>query len=153
MRKSERNFWETKSLCEMSREEWESLCDGCGRCCLVKLEDEETLEVHYSMASCALLDLKTCQCSDYPNRTERVPDCLPLKPSEINDLGWLPPTCAYRRLAEGRGLSWWHPLISGTTETVHEAGVSVRGKAVSEELIAEEDLWGATVQWPLQDVG
>ena len=105
------------------------------------------------MASCALLDLKTCQCSDYPNRTERVPDCLPLKPSEINDLGWLPPTCAYRRLAEGRGLSWWHPLISGTTETVHEAGVSVRGKAVSEELIAEEDLWGATVQWPLQDVG
>lgn len=152
MREISKPFWETKPLAEMSREEWESLCDGCGRCCLVKLEDEETLEVHYSMASCALLDLKTCQCVDYANRTARVPDCLPLKPSEISDLGWLPPTCAYRRLSEGRELSWWHPLISGTTETVHEAGVSVRGKVVSEELIAEEDLWGATVQWPLQDI-
>lgn len=144
-------FWRTKSLSEMSRAEWESLCDGCGRCCLVKLEDEDTDEVHYTMASCAYLDTKSCRCTDYPNRTKNIPDCKELTPETLNEMTWLPPSCAYRKVAEGRDLSWWHPLVSGSTETVHEAGISVRGKCVSEDLIAEEDLWGAVVRWPVAE--
>ncbi len=146
-------FWKTKSLGEMSRAEWESLCDGCGRCCLVKLEDEETEEVHYTMASCSYLDTKSCRCSDYANRTTNIPDCRELTPDTLSEMDWLPPSCAYRKVAEGRELSWWHPLVSGSSETVHEAGISVRGKIVSEDLIAEEDLWGAVVRWPLEDGG
>lgn len=144
-------FWKTKTLGEMSRSEWESLCDGCGRCCLVKLEDEDTLKVHYTMASCALLDVKSCRCSDYENRAQRMPDCVELTNENLPEMDWLPPTCAYRRLSEGGELSWWHPLVSGSVDTVHEAGISVRGKIVSETHIAEEDLWGATVTWPLED--
>ncbi len=148
---SDAPFWKTKSLREMSRAEWESLCDGCGRCCLVKLEDEDTLEVHYTMASCAYLDVKTCRCSDYANRTTNIPDCKELTPDTLSQMDWLPPSCAYRKVAEGRELSWWHPLVSGSLDTVHEAGISVRGKIVSEELVAQEDLWGAVVRWPVAE--
>ncbi len=144
-------YWETKALSEMSRVEWEALCDGCGRCCLVKLIDDETEELHYTMASCRLLDTKKCTCTDYENRTKLVDDCLSLTPEKINEINWLPPTCAYRRLAEGRPLSWWHPLISGSAETVHEAGISVKGKCISEVHMHEDDLWGARIAWPLQD--
>ncbi len=144
-------FWKAKSLDQMTRAEWESLCDGCGRCCLVKLEDEDTLEVHYTMASCHYLDVKTCRCSDYANRTTNIPDCRELTPETLGEINWLPPSCAYRKVAEGRDLSWWHPLVSGSTETVHEAGISVRGKIVSEDLVAEEDLWGAVVRWPVAE--
>ena len=151
MAEIETPFWKTKSLGEMSRAEWESLCDGCGRCCLVKLEDEDTAEVHYTMASCAFLDVKSCRCSDYANRTTNIPDCKELTPDTLSEMDWLPPSCAYRKVAEGRELSWWHPLVSGSTETVHEAGISVRGKIVSEDLIAEEDLWGAVVRWPVAE--
>jgi uncharacterized cysteine cluster protein YcgN (CxxCxxCC family) len=152
-KKSEKPFWETKSLDVMSREEWESLCDGCGRCCLVKLLDDDTEEVYYTMASCALLDVKACSCKNYAERTELIDDCVELTPENIDKMDWLPPTCAYRKVREGKPLSWWHPLVSGSPETVHEAGISVRGKIVSETLIAEEDLWGARVNWPLLEDG
>ena len=133
-------FWKTKSLSEMSKPEWESLCDGCGRCCLNKLEDEDTGEYLYTRAACKLLDLKTCQCTDYINRAAVVPDCVTLTPKNVSELGWLPKTCAYRVLAEGKPLAWWHPLVSGTHETVIEAGIHVQGEAYSEEGITVDDL-------------
>ena len=133
-------FWATKSLAEMDRREWESLCDGCGRCCLNKLEDEETGRYLHTRAACKLLDLETCRCRDYANRSARVPDCVSLTPDTVASLGWLPPTCAYRLLDEGKPLAWWHPLVSGRRETVEEAGISVKGEAYSEEGIAVDDL-------------
>jgi uncharacterized protein len=133
-------FWKTKTLEEMTREEWESLCDGCGRCCLNKLEDEDTGRFLYTRAACKLLDLKTCQCTDYPNRAARVPDCVTLTPKIVGDLGWLPKTCAYRLLDEGHALQWWHPLVSGRAETVTEAGISVAGEVYTEEGISVDEL-------------
>ena len=117
----------------MSREEWESLCDGCGQCCLLKVEDEDTGAVYLTRLGCKLLDTQTCRCTDYVNRKKRVTDCIKIRPKDLDDLFWLPATCAYRSIAEGRGLEWWHPLISGDPETVHAAGVSVRGWARSEK--------------------
>ena len=125
-------FWKTKSLEEMSRPEWESLCDGCGRCCLHKLRDAETEALSFTTVACHLLDPQTCRCGDYAHRLRRVPDCVSLTPREVRQVDWLPPSCAYRRLAEGKGLAWWHPLVSGAPETVHQAGVSVRGRAINE---------------------
>jgi uncharacterized cysteine cluster protein YcgN (CxxCxxCC family) len=133
-------FWKSKALSQMSRKEWESLCDGCGRCCLNKLEDEDTGNFLYTRAACKLLDLKTCQCSDYPNRAVRVPDCVSLTPKNVGELGWLPKTCAYRLLDEGKSLAWWHPLVSGRPETVAEAGIMVTGEAYSEDGISVEQL-------------
>ena len=140
-------FWKNKQLREMSREEWESLCDGCARCCLVKLEDEDTGKIHFTSAACKLLDGRQCRCTDYQNRTARVPDCVELTPENAGELNWLPKTCAYRLLAEGRDLAWWHPLVSGRAETVVEAGISVKGRTRSEEHFAEEELW--TLRWRL----
>ncbi len=133
-------FWKAKSLAEMSRAEWESLCDGCGRCCLNKLEDEDTGQFLYTRAACKLLDLDSCRCSDYPNRARRVSDCVSLTAENVGTLGWLPATCAYRLLDEGKPLAWWHPLVSGDPATVDEAGISVKGEAYSEEGIAVDDL-------------
>ena len=144
-------FWETTPLEDMSSREWESLCDGCGRCCLNKLIDDDTEELHYTMVGCALLDVKKCNCTNYAQRTEIVDDCVELTPKNLKEMNWLPPTCAYRRVAEGRTLSWWHPLVSGRQESVHEAGISVRGKIVSETHMHPDDLWGARVKWPLID--
>ena len=142
-------FWEVKTLEEMSREEWESLCDGCARCCLVKLEDADTAEIHFTDVGCTLLDAKTCRCRDYRRRRSRVSDCVKLTPETVRNLTWLPVTCAYRRLAEGRGLAWWHPLVSGTAETVHLAGVSVRGRvSASEDDLPPEDFGERIVKWP-----
>jgi uncharacterized protein len=126
-------FWKTKTLQEMSREEWESLCDGCGRCCLHKLRDEITEALSFTNVSCRLLDSQSCRCSYYERRQEKVPDCVTLTPEALEDIDWLPPSCAYRRLQEGRDLAWWHPLVSGNPDTVHTAGVSVRGRVISEE--------------------
>ncbi len=125
-------FWKTKTLAEMSREEWESLCDGCGRCCLHKLRDNDSGELAWTNVACRLLDHTTCRCADYANRRRRVPDCVRLTPQALAEIDWLPPSCAYRRVQEGRGLSWWHPLLSGDPQTVHDAGVSVRGRAIDE---------------------
>lgn len=133
-------FWQRKTLDEMSRAEWEALCDGCARCCLVKLEDEETGEVAYTDVACGLLDIATCRCADYANRATRVEDCLPLSADNVAALGWLPQTCAYRLIAEGRPLYWWHPLVSGRADTVHEAGVSVTGFARPEKGIGVQEL-------------
>ena len=122
-------FWQSKSLGEMSHTEWEALCDGCGRCCLLKLEDEDTGDIYLTKLACKLLDLGQCRCREYPKRHELVHDCLSISPESVKNLSWLPATCAYRRLSEGRGLAWWHPLVSGDPETVHQAGISVRGFA------------------------
>lgn len=132
-------FWREKALLEMTAAEWESLCDGCGRCCLVKLEDEDTARIHFTDLACTLLDLGTCRCGDYENRTERVSDCVKLAPDNVGALNWLPSTCAYRLVAAGRPLPWWHPLVSGDPETVITAGISVKGKAISETGFGQAD--------------
>ena len=139
-------FWKTKSLDEMTAAEWESLCDGCGRCCLHKLRDDETDEILHTNVACRLLDTESCACSDYPRRRDRVPDCVQLTPAALAEIDWLPPSCAYRRVAEGRGLAWWHHLVSGTPDTVHDAGVSVRGRAISERIAGPLD--HHVVEWP-----
>ena len=139
-------FWKTKTLAEMSDAEWESLCDGCGRCCLHKLRDADTDALSFTNVACRLLDLHSCACRDYPGRQRRVPDCVRLTPQSVVEIDWLPPSCAYRRIAEGRGLAWWHPLVSGDPATVHAAGVSVRGRAIDERRAGP--LEHHIVDWP-----
>jgi uncharacterized protein len=129
-------FWKTKTLEEMTPAEWESLCDGCARCCLLKLEDEDSGEVFLTRLACKLLDVGKCRCSDYHNRFAKMPDCIEIDPEKVRKLDWLPTSCGYRRVAEGRDLAWWHPLISGSPDTVHAAGISVRSWARSETKVA-----------------
>jgi len=140
-------FWETKSLQEMTPSEWESLCDGCGRCCLNKLEDEDSGNFYYTNVACKLLDGEQCRCRHYDDRLEYVPDCLIIAPEQLEKLEWLPASCAYRRLASGQKLAWWHPLVSGSPGTVHEAGISVRGKTISEEGITHDELEDHLINW------
>ncbi len=141
-------FWRTKTLEDMTAAEWESLCDGCGRCCLNKLEDADTGAIAWTNVRCRLLDDASCRCSNYPERQNTVPDCIALDPAAVRSLGWLPPTCGYRLVAEGRDLYWWHPLVSGDRDTVHAAGVSVRGRTVSEEGMALEAFEAHLATWP-----
>ena len=138
---SDQPFWETKTLDDMSDAEWESLCDGCGRCCLQKLQDEDTDEVHFTDIACKLLDTDSCRCSNYKNRFKEVPDCLSVRPLSEEKISWLPSTCAYRRLASGQELASWHPLISGNALSVVQAGISVSGRCVSETTVP-------LVEWP-----
>jgi uncharacterized protein len=141
-------FWD-KPLSELTRAQWEKLCDGCGRCCLVKLEDEDTGRVYHTSVSCKMLDHETCLCSDYKNRRDHVPDCVRLTLAKLQEIDWLPPTCAYVLRNEGKPLPPWHPLVSGDPESVHRAGVSVRDKVeVSEADIDEDDTPDYIRVWP-----
>lgn len=142
-----KRFWETKTLAEMNADEWESLCDGCGRCCLRKLEDEDTGAIAYTDAACRLLDRTTCRCGDYQRRLDLVDDCIGLTPNDLDQLRWMPSTCAYRLIGEGKPLHDWHPLISGSDRSVHAAGISVRGRCVSEENVHEDELELRIVDW------
>ena len=130
-------YWKRKSLAEMNADEWEGLCDGCALCCMHKIEDEDTGEILYTDIACRLLDVTTCRCSNYANRAKQVADCLVLSLDEPEAFAWLPASCAYRRLANGQELPVWHPLLTGDPESVHEANISVRGKAVSENETSE----------------
>ena len=138
-------FWETKKLSEMTTQEWESICDGCGKCCLNKLEDEESGEIFFTSVVCNLIDLDNCRCTRYSERTTLVPECLDLKQHEFAEYNWLPATCAYRLLSDGEQLPSWHPLISGTEESVKEAGVSICSYAMKESEV--NDLEDHIIEW------
>lgn len=146
MSSDEKPFWEVKALDDMSDSEWESLCDGCGRCCLQKLEDEDTGQIHFTRISCRLLDTNSCQCSDYSNRFDEVPDCLSVRPITAEKLSWLPVTCAYRKLSQGQGLDNWHPLVSGDPESVKLAGISVSGRCISEQFVPLSEIYSHIIE-------
>lgn len=162
-------FWETKSLSEMSRSQWESLCDGCAKCCLNKfIDDEDTNEstellptnhinageqIHYSNIACFLLNEKSCQCTQYEERTTLVPDCVRLTQDNLDGVFFMPPSCTYRRLKEGRGIPSWHPLLhKGKKSAMHAAGMSVRGKIVKDDDVSIIDFEDHIVMWPLKDL-
>lgn len=141
-------FWTCKSLAEMSPQEWESLCDGCGKCCLIRLEDDETQQVYTTDVHCRLFDTHTCRCTNYENRKQFVPDCVILKPTTISALKWMPRTCAYRLLSEGKPLPDWHPLVTGDPGSVHKAGMSVKEATESETELSDDDLLSRITVWP-----
>jgi uncharacterized protein len=144
-------FWRRKPLEKMTNSEWESLCDGCGKCCLNKLEEVGTNRTFYTDVGCRLLDGDSCRCSDYKHRLQKVEDCVRLTPKNIKRIVWLPPSCAYVLVSEGKDLYWWHPLVSGDPETVHTAGVSVRGRVrACETKVPDEELEDYIVNWPLR---
>ena len=145
---SDEPFWKRTPLHALSDQEWESLCDGCARCCLLKAEDEDTGEIHYTEVACRLLDLDSCQCLNYGKRQRLVHDCVKLTPEKVPTIDWLPVTCAYRLVAEGKDLYWWHPLVSGDPQTVHTAGVSVRDRVLPEDDVG--DPLSHIVDWPTQ---
>ena len=147
-------FWEEKKLTEMNRDEWESLCDHCGKCCLLKLQDEdsendEAESVYYTNVVCNLFDTKDGHCTDYWNREVLVPTCIKLTQDNLDDIEWLPPSCSYRRILEGCGLEDWHHLISGDKNTIHETGNSAIGRVVFEKDVDEDELEEHIVEWPL----
>lgn len=143
------NFWQTTALEDMTNAQWESLCDGCGKCCLNKIIDDETEALYYTNAACHLLDDETCQCKRYSDRFKYVPECTVISLANLPELTWLPESCAYRRLYVGRDLPHWHPLITGSKDEMHKIGISVRGKTVNEMKVRylEDNI----VLWPLQD--
>lgn len=141
------NFWQSKSLEQMSSEEWEQLCDGCGKCCLHKLEDEDSQEIAYTRVICRYFDESSCRCQVYSTRKSLVPTCVILKPTNLKDLPWMPSTCAYRLLYEGKELPTWHPLISGNREAIEESGNAVSGKVISEEFVHEDGYDEHLVKW------
>ena len=143
----EPEFWKKKPLEELTAEEWEALCDGCGKCCLFKLIEPEEDKVRFTNVTCRYMDLETCRCTDYDHRHENVPECLIVTPKLAREANWLPKTCAYRLLAHGEELPWWHPLRSGNVKSVILAGQSVFGKVVSEEDVDLDDLEDMVVDW------
>ena len=141
------NFWETKNLIDMNENEWESLCDKCGKCCVIKLEDFDTQEVHYTNVSCKLLCEKSASCKDYENRKSIVPDCIILSPDNLKDLKWMPETCAYKLLNEGKELPYWHPLLSGNDKEIVNSGNSVKNRVTNENKIKIKDLPDYIFNW------
>ena len=144
---SEEPFWKRKTLAEMTREEWESLCDGCGKCCVLKLEDVDTGDIYYTDVACKLLDCDDCHCTDYANRKAIVPDCVILTPERLENLHWMPKSCAYRRLNEGMDLPDWHPLVTGEPESTRLSGNSVAGQIIPEAHVAEADMPDHIREW------
>ncbi|MEO1080185.1 MAG: YcgN family cysteine cluster protein [Pseudomonadota bacterium] len=144
-------FWTTTPLAEMSEEQWESLCDGCARCCLHKLQDAHTEKVYYTDIACRLLDEKSCRCTRYGERQRLVEECVVIRPENLGELQWLPDTCAYRLLAEGKPLYPWHPLVSGDPASVHLADISVRECTVSEDAVHEDDYEDHIIRWVAAD--
>ena len=144
---AEPRFWESKTLEEMSQQEWESLCDGCGKCCLQKLEDEEDGRVYTTALACRHLNLKNCQCGVYGDRLKEVPDCLELTPANLKEWRWLPSSCAYRLVAEGKPLPRWHHLICGSRQRIHRAGRSVAGQVFSEDEVPEDEWEEYIIRW------
>jgi len=140
-------FWETKNLIDMNENEWESLCDKCGKCCVIKLEDFDTQEVHYTNVSCKLLCEKSASCKDYENRKSIVPDCIILSPDNLKDLKWMPETCAYKLLNEGKNLPYWHPLLSGNDKDIVNSGNSVKNRVTNENKIKIKDLPDYIFNW------
>lgn len=140
-------FWKTKKLHDMNQQEWESLCDGCAICCVQKIEDEDTGEIFFTNVVCHLLDSESGRCGDYVNRCEKVPTCIQVTPENAGDLNWMPTTCAYRLLAEGKELPEWHHLVCGNREAVHEAGISVRGRVICEDNVHPDDVANFVVEW------
>lgn len=140
-------FWRTKNLQEMTSAEFESLCDGCGKCCLHKLEDDDNGDVYYTKVACRFLDHNSCQCQSYSNRQQQVPDCVVLTPQSVPQTYWLPETCAYRLIAANIPLFDWHPLVSGDPDSVHKAGMSVAGQVVHENKVNLDDLEDYVVRW------
>lgn len=141
-------FWKARPLSELSPTEWESLCDGCGKCCCIRLEDEDTAEIYITDVVCKLFNAETCQCTDYPNRSKLVPDCVTLTPENVDKLHWMPKTCAYRLVNEGKDLPDHHHLVSGSKQSIHKAGMSVQDAVISEVAIDEDDLPHRIVIWP-----
>ena len=139
-------FWEQVALSDMSKQQWESLCDGCAKCCLHKLEDEDDGQVYYTKVACRYMD-DNCRCTEYQKRNELVPDCVWLKPEDVEHFHWLPSTCAYRLIHEGKPLPQWHPLISNNSQSVHEAGVSIKGRCLSEVYVHPEGYEEHVIHW------
>ena len=144
---SDTPFWQIKNLDELNESEWEALCDGCGKCCLAKIENEDGSEIAFTRVSCRLLDTDTCQCGDYGNRKQQVLDCVQLDAGNVAEINWLPGTCAYRLRYEGKPLYDWHPLVSGSKLSVHEAGMSVQGRVISEQHVHPDGLEEHIVHW------
>ncbi len=141
------DWWDDKALVDLSPAEWEALCDGCAKCCLHKLEDEDDGAVFYTRVRCRHLNEKSCRCSDYPNRSVLVPNCIRLQPENVHALDWLPSTCAYRLRAHGEPLADWHPLVSGDADSVHRAGISIRGRSLSDEYVHPDGYDEHIVHW------
>ena len=142
------SFWKNKSLNALTPTEWESLCDGCGRCCVIKLEDEDNGDIFYTNVACRLFDDQTCRCGNYGLRSQLVKGCVVLTPKTLPDVAqWMPTTCAYRLLHEKKPLFDWHPLVSGDAESVHTAGISLRGGVVPEYEVNEDELENHIVEW------
>lgn len=154
MRKVDQPWWELTSLADMTSEQWESLCDGCGKCCLVKIQDAQTERIYFTDVACTLLDCTTGQCKDYAHRQQHVPDCVKLSKDNLEDLEWMPPDCAYRRLYEHKPLLSWHPLVTGDAQSTNAHGAGIVGMPlVSEADVDDDDLEDHVVTWPLDRVG
>jgi uncharacterized cysteine cluster protein YcgN (CxxCxxCC family) len=146
------HWWENTKLADMSREQWESLCDHCGKCCLIKLEDEEDGQVYYTDVICDLFQDENCHCGDYWNRETRVPTCIRLTQDNLEQINWMPPSCAYRRIQDQQGLPEWHHLITGDKNVIHSVGCSVKGKTIFEKQIHNEyEFEEHIVEWPIRE--